>query len=400
MIVNNDWWPRFSEAEYESRHRKLRQAMQERGLDCLLVYGSATYFGTDPGCQNMIYLSSYGPCYHGYVVFPRQGELTLIQFLGVHHGPAKKLTVIQDVRPGPDIGAAAVQRLRELGLERGRIGIVGNFGWTGVSVPFEHYRSFTEQLPQAQFEVVTSWYEELRLQKSAEEIRFMEQGAWICDQAHEALREMAGPGVTNMALHNEVLQVAHSLGGRIPFGHVGSTPMHDPAMHYPDFYPLNRVVQRGDVIMTEIATGYGGYFGKLWGTLFVGKPTEEYRTMFELAAESYHLLHDAIKPGVRGKELEKALRGRAADFGYRASPIVGGWSNYNTVPSIGLAPDGEVMDGGFEFRPGFCLSVVGWVTSPDLRMGVWVGDTSIVTEDGIRNIQRYPVDDLDYLTVD
>ncbi|MFQ5879949.1 MAG: M24 family metallopeptidase [Dehalococcoidia bacterium] len=399
MNVSNDWWPRFSTVEYEKRYQRIREAMQARGLDCLLIYGTPTYFGTDPGCQNLVYVSSYGPAYHGYALFPRQGEATVIIFVGGHLQNARMLSVIPDVRAGPDIGAVAVQRLRELGYERGKIGIVGNFGWPAVSIPVEHHRLLTEQLPQAQLEVVTDWYEALRLQKSVEEVRFMEQGAAICDRAHEALRAMARPGVSDAALHNEALRVAHSLGGRTPFGHVGSTPMHDPSMHYPSFYPLNRVIQRGDAIMTEIAAGYGGYFGKIWGTLFVGEPTDAYRTMFELAAESYHQLHATIKPGVRGKDLEKALRGRAAEFGYKASSIVGGWSTYNTPPSIGLGFDAEVRDRDFEFRPGLCLSIVGWVTSPDQRMGVWIGDTSIVTEDGIRNLHRYPTDQLDYVTI-
>jgi len=43
--------------------------------------------------------------------------------------------------------------------------------------------------------------------------------------------------VTDVALHNEALRVVHAQGGRISFGHVGSTSMREPDLTYPSFYP-------------------------------------------------------------------------------------------------------------------------------------------------------------------
>lgn len=389
----NDWWPGFSSGEYGRRYDGLRAAMAQRGLDCLAVYGAPLFFGTDPGAPNLVHLAGYAPAPHGYVVFPREGDPTLLIFVAAHLPNARRISVIKDVRCGTDLPGMIRARLRELCCERGRIGIVGNFAWSNASVPLEHYQSLAANLPGANIEIVTEWYEQQRLAKSDEELQFMANGAAICDRAFDAFREMAAPGVTDAELHNEALRVVHAQGGRTAFGHVGSTPMREPAMTYPDFYPTNRALQRGDVVMTELTGGYGGYFGKLYTTSFIGPPTPEYKLMFELAAESYQQIIAAIKPGVCGRDLTPALAGGAAQAGYKSLSCITGWSTYNTRPVL-FARRLEAADLEFELRPGYCLNVAGWVVSPDERMGVWVGDTVALTASGVRRLHRSPIDKL------
>jgi ectoine hydrolase len=392
--VAHDWWPKFSKAEYARRYDGLRRAMTERGLDCLAIYGAPMFFGTDPGGPNLAYLAAYAPAVHGYVVFPRVGEPMLAIYVSGHVPNARAISVIEDVRGGTDLPGMLRDRIRELGYANGKIGIVGNFAWANISVPLEHYQALTTDLPRAKFEIVTAWYEELRLAKSAEEIEFMGHGAAICDNAFDAFRRMAAPGVTDVALHNEALRVVHAQGGRISFGHVGSTAMRDPNMTYPSFYPTNRVLQRGDALMTELTGGYGGYFGKLYTTSFIGPPTPEYKVMFELAAESYHLLLAGLKPGTCGRELAPALAGNAAKAGYKPVSFITGWSTVNSRPVL-FSGRVEPADMEFELRPGFCLNVCGWVASQDGRMGVWVGDTVTLTDKGVRRFHRSPVDQLE-----
>jgi Xaa-Pro aminopeptidase len=145
--------------------------------------------------------------------------------------------------------------------------------------------------------------------------------------------------------------------------------------------------------MTELTGGYGGYFGKLYTTSFIGPPTPEYKTMFELAAESYHRLLDGLKPGTCGRELAPALAGNAEKAGYKSLSFITGWSTLNSRPVL-FSRRVEPADVEFVLRPGFCLNVSGWVASQDERMGVWVGDTVTLTDHGVRRFHRSPIDDL------
>ena len=82
--VSNGSWPRFSRGQFVHRYGRLRDAMGEREFDALLAYGAPIHFGTDPAGPNMAYLSGYVPGRHGYVVFPRKEDPTLLVYVQDH----------------------------------------------------------------------------------------------------------------------------------------------------------------------------------------------------------------------------------------------------------------------------------------------------------------------------
>jgi len=395
--VDNDWWPRFSDGEYRRRYRVMQDGMRKRGIDILLIHGTAIFFGSDPGAPNLAYLAAYAPGCQGYVVLPVDEEPTLLVFAPGHSDNAREFSVINDVRAGNDLMSLALERIREVGHPIDTLGIVGNFGWAKSSIPYEHYVSLQESLIGTRLEIVTGWYEDLRLLKSAEELEFMEAGARFTDEAHRALRDMVEPGVTDISLHNKVLRLVHELGGRIPFGHVGSTSMIAPTLSYPNFYPSNRTIQRGDVVLTEISAGYGGYFGKIYGTLTVGPPTRRFKEMLTVAAEIYEQTRNSMNQGMATNDSDAHLRLGWVDTVYQSWSFICGWSTYNTRPAqnrVASPPDREMR-----LRAGHCLNLTGWVRDKASAGGVWLGDTIVMTEDGARRLHDYPVTDLDYSIV-
>ncbi len=391
----NNFWPWFSEDEYKSRYARIRAAMGEKGLDCLVIYGSGGYLGTDPAQPNIVYISSYASFVQTYIVFPLEGEPTLFHTWGNHHRISKEMTPLKDVRAGgmAQTPFSVAERLQELGLQSKKIGVVGAMAWANISLPHEHYLTITGALPEAEFELVTEWYEALRLVKSEEEMAYVCRGAAMTDAAYEVMVQATRPGVRPCDLFNIVLRVAHDMDGKIPFGHVGATPMANPDMAYAHPFALKTPIQMGDVVMTEIAVGWGGYFGKIWGTYFMGDPTPEFEKMFRAAQESHADLHAAIKPGVRGSELKGPCLDAIQRAGFRSKSAIFGWSNYNSPPDIRSGAD-SVSDGDFVFEKNQCLNVLPWAANEADTGGVWLGDTSAITEDGIENLHQYPLTEL------
>lgn len=403
MPIGNDYFPSFSSEEYKRRYGMVREAMKEKGLDCLLVYGAHNLSGTEPGQINAVYLANYAAAVHSYVVFPLKGDPTLIIRNFLHIQNAKDISVIEDVRYSPEnaIEITAAQRLQELGLNKGNIGIVGPTStWWPISIPVEHDNHFRQALAQANFQVVTPWYENLRLIKSAEEIRCMERAAALTDVAHEEVFLATRPGIRHSDLRQICESVAGRLGGKFPFSHIGSTPMSNPQRSYPDFWPTHRTIEAGDVVLTEISLSYGGYCGKIWGTYFVGDPTEEYRALFELAASVHDKAVKDLKPGMTGREVKKYVE-PIKKAGYTtAVPLILGWSTYNHPPSVG-ALDGspgaaaeKPSDLDFVFKPGHCVNVIAFPVTPDRKKGLWVGTTLVFTKDGLRQLHAYPANKL------
>ncbi|MEE9275259.1 MAG: M24 family metallopeptidase [bacterium] len=397
MECQNNFWPWFSEDEYKSRYARLRAAMAEKNLDCLVIYGSGGYLGTDPGQPNVAYIASFVSFVQTYVVFPldEREEATVFVTWGNHLKNAQQVTRLRDVRVGgmaqtPD---RVADRLKELGLENKRIGIVGAMAWANITLPHEQYLTITGALSGAEFEIVTEWFEGVRLVKSEEEMAYTRRGAAMTDAAYDVMVRSTRPGVRPCDLYNIVLRVAQDMDGKIPFGHVGRTPMSDPDMVYAHQTALTTPIQMGDVVMTEIAVGWGGYFGKIWGTYFMGDPTPEYEEMFRLSQKTHAALHAAIRPGVKGEALTRPCLDIIQSAGYKSRSAVFGWSNYNSPPDIRSAGD-TITGGGFVFEKNHCLNILPWTVDRAETRGVWLGDTSAVTEDGIENLHKYPLTEI------
>jgi len=401
MLAPNDYFPPFSEQEYANRRRTIQASMKQKGLDCLIIYGAYHWGGTDTGQVNAIYLSNYAAIPHSYVVLPLTEDPTLFISFGRHITNAKECAAIEDVRVGGfDLITAVGARLKELGLEKGRIGIVGPLPtWWTITLPHEHHEHLTKTFPNASFETVTDWYEDFRLMKSAEEIALMEKAGALCDVAHEELFLASKVGARHSDLRGILDAVANRFGGRYPFSHVGSTSMTNPDRFYPDFFPTHRALKAGEVVTTEVAMGYGLYFGKIFGCYFMGEPTSEYRKLFETAVAVHDKAIAEIKPGMTGKDVSQFLEPFKSAGYTTGTLLLSGWSTYNHRPHAGMVeypgiPSGITqrdLDWDWVFKPGQCVAIAAYPVIPGTNKGLWIGTTCVFTKDGLKKLHAYPV---------
>ena len=121
--------PRLSLTERDARWARVRSLMDRDGLDAIVALHNSSNW--DAGNANGRYLSCIGGnCAQISVVFPREGAVTAVT--GPVPTPAywrEFQAWVEDIRaaffhPVPVV----IDRLRELGLERGRIGIAGLAG--------------------------------------------------------------------------------------------------------------------------------------------------------------------------------------------------------------------------------------------------------------------------------
>jgi|GEM_PF-269700 len=395
--VRNDAFPSFSEAEMARRHRLVRDEMAKQGVDALLVYGH-TAMGNSPGQVNVQYLSGYAAVIETFLVVPQSGEPTLMVAIPFHIPNARAISCIKDIRSGEALGNA-IARLKELGADRGRIGLVGpgtvaNYGPTLFA---EQRARLAAELPQAVFVNATSWFDDLRLIKSDEELAIMREAGALTDAAHEEVFRATHAGVTGREVRRAMDVFAARSGATYPFGHIGATSMRDPAGYYPDFYPTDAPIADGSVVMTELCLGRGNYWAKLWGTYFVGKPTPEYRRLFEVAARVHDDLAANLKPGLTGRDVDRFLEPiRAAGFEQPANVLVGGWSAMNHPPQMGAmetslsAPFAKPFK-DVPLRARQTLTLQAWVAAPGTKRGLWVGSSGVITDTGYESFNRYPI---------
>ena len=118
----------FSKQEYQRRYRALREKMREHKLDCVIVPGGPSHWSFGGGMQ---WLTGHWEWHaiSSYVVVPFDGEPTLVFSMGGTHAEACRrecVNALSDVRHSRSgkYAEVMVERLKELKLERGRIGLV------------------------------------------------------------------------------------------------------------------------------------------------------------------------------------------------------------------------------------------------------------------------------------
>jgi Xaa-Pro aminopeptidase len=151
-----------------------------------------------------------------------------------------------------------------------------------------------------------------------------------------------------------------------------------------------RVVERGDVLMTEISAGYWGYCGQIQRAFTVGaRPTSEYQRLYDLAAEAYHRICEALKPGATDHDVLGAARG-IQDAGFQTlDALLHGWGITIEPPRTDL-PVAMIRRelSPFTVEPGMLLVIQPHVVDPEARRGLQVGNLVVCEQGGARSLQK------------
>jgi len=385
-----NYYHRFSEKEYQRRHEKVRQAMAARHLDCLILYGTSGVGNS----VNVRYLSNYGDYQHSYVVFPLKEKPT--QFMGLYpHLPnAKAISVIEDVRwGGNDVAGKVAERIKELGLDKGRIGIVG-IAKRFQSVPHDHYLTLEEKLPQVAWENATFLLQEIRANPSQEEVEVLQESGKLNDKVMQVLVDTVRPGINEFQLAAETRYAAEKAGGYVHVFLLGSTPMSNPSMPYPWPYPSKRVIQAGDVILTELSVGtVEGYSGQVIRPIALGEPDQEYWDLYNVAHQVYRGVVPLMKPGNKPQQFLDVTQA-ISHSGYTIqAPIVHGRAGTLVPPMVGV-PGVELLNSGLdqELRENQTIMLEPNPCTKDLQKGIFLGDMYRVGSNGGISYHKFPLE--------
>ena len=142
---------------------------------------------------------------HGVCILPVDGPSTVVVDVPWWR---RDLVVADDVRPSIHVVETAAQAIRDAGLERGRLAIVGASYMTAAA-----YLGLAEQLPEATLVRADSLVEELRLIKSPAEQELIRRSCAIGNRTLEALIDAVVEGATEAEAQAAAAQTLISAGG-------------------------------------------------------------------------------------------------------------------------------------------------------------------------------------------
>jgi Xaa-Pro dipeptidase len=325
---------------------------------------------------------------------PRAGDPVLI-CPAIELAMARRMTNVADIRTWVDgvdgewpallEKLLAVERPRTVGVETARMpGLVA--------------RPIRDAVPRARLVDLAPILGVMRMIKDEEEIQAFRDGGRIAMAMARAAEAKVAPGVpeyemTLAAVEAGTREAAELLARDGPDSlhtpHCGGLPIVQSGqdMCLANRRVTGRVLRHGDPILycfCEMAT-FKNYRTAFDRAVFVGDATDEQARIYEAAIAAQKAAMEAIRPGVPAEEPHLAAEAvyRAAGFG--ASYRIGRGIGCSLVESPELKR-GERMP----LRAGMVLGIDGGILVPEMDFAARIGDTVLVTEDGIEDLTPYP----------
>ena len=297
--------PVLSLLERDRRWKLARDEMRKRDLSCLIVSGLmggfanyTEWLANDSRVQ--------------FVIFPLDREPLCIMLLTQSQYRDRTDPWVADHRAGPIFSEAIVNRLRELDISSGKVGVVGVAPQgmaTQGTIPYTTWTGVLGALPRVTFEDATWWLTELTLPKSDEEMKFVEKTAQITELGCEAFVSAVKPGVGEDALYrafvkrivDENAQVQMYLSG------VGRTTLVQFEPEWLNAGAAPKILHSGEIVTTEMDVCYARYHAQVQQCVAL-KPVDD--THLKCSAISQEVVEAAratLRPGVKFQDVAEAV---------------------------------------------------------------------------------------------
>ena len=233
--------------------------------------------------------------------------------------------------------------------------------------------------------------EHARSVKNANELNAMRCAIHACERAVDEMRDAMRPGVSE----NEMWAALHA--GNIKRGGewietriLASGPRTNP--WFQECGP--RIMQEGDMMAFDTdLVGTHGYCCDISRSWIVGdaKPTDEQRTLYQIAYEHVMTNISLVKPGMSFAEMTaKAHRLPEAYRPLRYGVLAHGVGLCDEYPSVRYPEDVEAHGYSGSFVPGMTLCVEAYVGAVGGQEGVKLEEQVVVTETGCAPLSQYP----------
>lgn len=362
----------FPQEEYLLHVAKLQSAMEEHGLDMLLLSSSGSIFYAS-GYRSWYLSSLFRPV---YVLVPKHGEPAIV-LRYLEKSTVKNCSWITRIYCSgstsrnygkmdcTDYADGVRQFIASLDYP---VKVMGYEGGHGLSFqwPIEHLEELRERLDGIRLTDGSAAIMDARMVKTPWEIDRIRTAGYITERAIvDSFRDIR-PGRTT---EKELAAGIASRMCRSGIDHISYLTINSGREKLSTFnsYATDRVIQPKDLVLVDISGHIDGYASDLTRVFYAGKELpESYRRMAELAKGSLEAGAAALKPGMTVAEINDIIEN------YLKSSEYGEYVVHTSGHSIGLnvVEYPMIESGGKEkVRPGMVFAFENGIYPYDKERG-------------------------------
>jgi Xaa-Pro aminopeptidase len=288
-----------------SRLAAAAKYLQDEALDGLIAASNGLNNFLE---SNAVYVfSGVRPIGESAVVIDRDGRSTLIVTPSWDGERASALSSTDATIATDDLAAALAGTVKEYRLNLNRTVSVGlSFLGQGLVA---RIGAAMDALPKPADELAR----DIARVRSAEELAAAERATWIAERGYERLMEFARPGMREFELAAELYCFTKKLGAEDNFL-LMSASQHNLAVRAAG----ERILDTGDIILSEITPCYRGQFAQICRTTVIGEPRAVVREKFAILQDAMAEGLAAGRAGATVADVTRAINAVIAKAGYGA----------------------------------------------------------------------------------
>lgn len=261
--------------------------------------------------------------------------------------------------------------------------IVSSIAIEKSHITLERYEILQALFPDTTFRRLDDQITNMRVIKDELELKKLKKAAQLADLAIEVGIKEIAIGKTELDIVSAIEKVMKEHGCKMSFE---TTVLSGPKTASPHGKSGLRKIQKGDFVLLDLGVIYEGYCSDITRTVAVGEVSDEMQKIYSVVKKSNETSIQAIRPGIRCKELDEISREviRKAGFGkYYTHRLGHGLGiSVHEFPSITGTNELELSSGMvFTVEPGIYIEGIG---------GVRIEDDVALTEHGVEILTKYP----------
>ena len=382
--------------KYEERLRRVREALKEKKIDCLV--------GTR--LKTITHVSGAFVPWRSVAVIPADSEPRLITLMldAERIKDDSWLSTILPYGPMPGMGfvESIVNQIADLGLERGTVGVEsGSSSYLPDGyITLAEYEELRQRLPDAEIVNAVDVFDKLTLIKEDEEVRLMRQASAICDHALEVVLRELRVGMSEKQVAGIAEKAARDAGSEFAWTFTGGMEI---ASGYRTAYGMggctpatDKIIQCGDAVLLDIHAMYGLMLGDVSHNAIVGRPGKETLEVMTAYVETCHTLIEAMQPGTTLGEVAQKVTAFVVKNNWEGIVLPGyghgiGHFGHEWYPCVLEYPSECDTEPEFELQPNY-IQMIALVANRPGVAGFRLERPLLITENGNELLSAMPIE--------